>query len=272
MTSLRLPPQRRADAGSWSIWSRPSRRRRSKSCFGSSRRPARAHQLYLPNNPIYRGAIDSLRAGFVAIWERDRRDHARHHARREFQLVRRPVAAGRARQRKSTDNLAWLFYKDGVRELTITQGFEDTEVVMFLEIIQRARKAKADEDDLVTMLWEADFTFLKYSYVDLLSRRQRRALADGRRGRAGRPRTTCNAAAHEAVEQSQASRRSSTWPTSTRRSTSSTTARSSICRARSRASTSRISASNVVGVAARHLRVAGRSRGPRRGARQSAKR
>ena len=28
----------------------------------------RAHQLYLPNNPIYKGAIDTLRAGFSAIW------------------------------------------------------------------------------------------------------------------------------------------------------------------------------------------------------------
>ena len=29
----------------------------------------RAHQLYLPNNPIYRGAIDALRAGFRPIWQ-----------------------------------------------------------------------------------------------------------------------------------------------------------------------------------------------------------
>src|SRR5678816_4067999 len=29
---------------------------------------SRAHQLYLPNNPIYRGAIDALRAGFAAVW------------------------------------------------------------------------------------------------------------------------------------------------------------------------------------------------------------
>ena len=30
---------------------------------------ARAHQLYLPNNPIYKAAQDALRAGFLPIWE-----------------------------------------------------------------------------------------------------------------------------------------------------------------------------------------------------------
>ena len=29
---------------------------------------ARAHQLYLPNNPVYKSAHDALRAGFKPIW------------------------------------------------------------------------------------------------------------------------------------------------------------------------------------------------------------
>jgi hypothetical protein len=137
---------------------------------------ARAHQLYLPNNPIYRGAIDTLRAGFVTLWKETD----------EITLVidetevRWYGVSVTKETSKSTDNLAWLFYKDGVRELTIAQGFEQTEVVVFLEMIQRARKANADEDDLVTMLWEADFTFLRYRYVDVLSDGAGDGLADGR--------------------------------------------------------------------------------------------
>ena len=50
---------------------------------------------------------------------------------------------------KSADNLAWLFYKDGIRELKLLKGFEETEVVAFLRSIQRARKGAPDEDDLV---------------------------------------------------------------------------------------------------------------------------
>jgi hypothetical protein len=137
---------------------------------------ARAHQLYLPNNPIYRGAIDSLRGGFVALWkETDEITLVIDET--EVQWFGTPVTKESS---KSTDNLAWLFYKDGVRELTITRGFEENEVVVFLEMIQRARKANADEDDLVTMLWEADFTFLKYRYVDVLSDGSGEGLSDGR--------------------------------------------------------------------------------------------
>lgn len=128
---------------------------------------ARAHQMYLPNNPVYRGAMDALRAGFAPIWAETN----------ELCLVITEseirwygaIVAGESGVGKSVDNLAWLFYKDGVRELTMERGFEEAEVVKLLEIIQRARKGSADEDDLVTMLWEADFAFLKYKYVDLLA-------------------------------------------------------------------------------------------------------
>ena len=139
---------------------------------------ARAHQLYLPNNPIYRGAIDSLRAGFAAIWN-ETDDITLVIAEGEFQWCEVAVWKDAAGTSKTTDSLPWLFYKDGVRELTLTKGFEDQEALTFLEMIQRARKASADEDDLVTMLWEADFGFLKYAYVDLLHDGGAGALADG---------------------------------------------------------------------------------------------
>ena len=127
---------------------------------------ARAQQLYLPNNSIYRGAIDALRAGFASVWaETDELQLTILENEIKFYGV---TVAGDASAAKSTDNLAWLFFKDGVRELTLQKGFEQLEVVALLQIIQRARKGSADEDDLVTMLWEGDFSYLKYGYVDLL--------------------------------------------------------------------------------------------------------
>jgi hypothetical protein len=127
---------------------------------------ARAQQLYLPNNPIYRGAIDALRAAFKPVWaETDDLQLTILENEIKFYDV---TVAGDSTAAKSTDNLAWLFFKDGVRELTLQKGFEQAEVVALLQIIQRARKGSADEDDLVTMLWEADFSYLKYKYVDLL--------------------------------------------------------------------------------------------------------
>jgi hypothetical protein len=161
---------------------------------------ARAHQLYLPNNPIYRGAIDSLRGGFVALWK-ETDEVTLVITETEVQWFGVPVTKETS---KSSDNLAWLFYKDGVRELTIERGFEATEVVVFLEMIQRARKANADEDDLVTMLWEADFTFLKYRYVDVLSDGGGDGLADGREMVPASP-GEVQAAAHQPVESSRPS-------------------------------------------------------------------
>jgi hypothetical protein len=136
---------------------------------------ARAQQLYLPNNPIYRGAIDSLRAGFKPVWK-ETEELPLAILESEIRWYDAVVAGGAA---KSTDNLAWLFFKDGIRELTLSKGVEESEVVRLLQLIQRARKANADEDDLVTMLWEADFTFLKYKYVDVLQEGATGEVADG---------------------------------------------------------------------------------------------
>ena len=127
---------------------------------------ARAHQLYLPNNPIYRAAIDTLRAGFGPVWKETDELVLRIEESEVFWYDH--VVLGASVGAKSPDNLAWLFYKDGVRELKILKGFEESEVVALLKLIQRARKASPDEDDLVAMLWEADFTLLQYKYVDLL--------------------------------------------------------------------------------------------------------
>jgi hypothetical protein len=104
---------------------------------------------------------------------------------------------------KSADNLAWLFYKDGVRELKMVKGFEDEELLKFLSLIQRARKGSPDEDDLVTMLWEADFANLTYKYVDLLAEGSGDDVADGGVRQPADPQAVASAT-REAVEESRA--------------------------------------------------------------------
>lgn len=123
----------------------------------------RAHQLYLPNNPVYKGAIDAVRSAFPAIWQ-----HADEvsltFTEGEIRWFGRPVMTETSR---SPDSLPWTFYKDGVREITLEEGFEQDELVKLFEILQRVRKASPDEDDLLTLLWQADFAHLRYRYVDL---------------------------------------------------------------------------------------------------------
>ena len=123
----------------------------------------RAHQLYLHNNPTYIRAVDTLRGSFGPIWQQT--DEV------ALQVTETSLTwSGRVVLEdadKSADSLPWLFFKDGVRELRMLRGFEQQEMLKLLGIAQRVRHASPDEDDLLTMLWEADFLFLRYRYVDL---------------------------------------------------------------------------------------------------------
>src|SRR5687768_13490213 len=123
----------------------------------------RAHQLYLPNNPVYKSSIDAVRAAFEPIW-RQTDELPLRFAESSVNWFGHPVLSDNTR---SADNLAWTFFKDGIREITVCKGFEDVELVRLFEILQRARKAAPEEDDLLTMLWEADFANLRYRYVDI---------------------------------------------------------------------------------------------------------
>jgi hypothetical protein len=124
---------------------------------------ARAQQLYAPNNPMHAKAMQAVHDSFLALWK--------HTSSLELQVtdssfcwLGRPVVEEPGR---TSDSLPWLFYKDGVRELTMLPGFEETELATLLEVVQRTRLASAEDDDLLTRLWEREFAFLQYKYVEL---------------------------------------------------------------------------------------------------------
>jgi len=125
---------------------------------------ARAHQLYLPNNPVYKAAQEALRAGFLPIWEQTD-ELVLSFTESEVKYAGETVLEERS---KSSDSLPWTFYKDGVRELRFLRGFDEEELGRLLDILQRVRKASPDEDDLLTLLWQGDFAYLRYRYVDMM--------------------------------------------------------------------------------------------------------
>ncbi len=123
----------------------------------------RAFQLYLPNNPMHARAMDSVKAAFQPVWaETDAL---------EIQITESELRwCGRAvleEEERTSDSIPWLFYKDGVRELSFRKGFEDDELPILFSLMQRARLASAEDDDLLTLLWEHDFSSLQYKYMDL---------------------------------------------------------------------------------------------------------
>jgi HEAT repeat protein len=122
----------------------------------------RAHQLYMHNNPTYLKALELLRGGFAPVWEHT--DSVTFTI-TESTLVWEGVTV-LDESSKSSESLAWTFYKDGVRELRFEKGFEADDLVAFLDVIQRARRA-AEDDDLLVMLWENDLAHLRYRYIDI---------------------------------------------------------------------------------------------------------
>ena len=125
----------------------------------------RAHQLYMRNNPTYVKSLESMRAAFAPIWE--------HTDSLSLQVSESALTwmgrVVREEPEKASDSLPWTFFKDGVREITLSPGFEGEELEWFLDIIPRVRNAKDHEDDLLTLLWEQEFAHLTYRYVDVSS-------------------------------------------------------------------------------------------------------
>lgn len=124
----------------------------------------RAHQMYLANNPMHARSLEAVRQAFGALWKQtDAID---------LQITETQLKwEGRVvldEGDRTSDNVAWLFYKDGVRELTFLKGFEDEDLSSLFDLMQQVRRAGADDDDLLTLMWEREFTALRYRYVDLL--------------------------------------------------------------------------------------------------------
>ncbi len=123
----------------------------------------RAHQLYMHNNPTYLKSVELLRAAFAPVWaETDSLPLSVSDL--KFIWFGIPV---HEQSERASDSLPWTFYKDGLREVTLTPGFEGPELEMLLDIIPRVRKASRDEDDLITLLWEQEFAHLTYKYVEM---------------------------------------------------------------------------------------------------------
>lgn len=124
----------------------------------------RAFQLYDRNNPVYHRFITNLRQALTRIWEgRDRLPVLVEENRMTWdgeEVYRNDSRA---------DSLSFLFFRDGVRELTLKKGLENEELETFLDLLHRARHARGDADDLVTLLWDADFRHLEYGAIDLLA-------------------------------------------------------------------------------------------------------
>jgi hypothetical protein len=63
------------------------------------------------------------------------------------------------------DSLAYRFHRDGITEIVFASGLTPPELNAFLDVLARATEPQGAEEDLVTLLWEQEFSHIRYAYL-----------------------------------------------------------------------------------------------------------
>lgn len=123
----------------------------------------RSYRLYAGNGPMLERFVDALRQKLAAVWA-------------DLPLVRLEIGEQWMKWEgvrvfptgDSGADLAFLFYKDGIREVVMLPGLE-AEIEPLLRVLGSAPQIREDEDDLITLLWQQSFTAFRYEYVEALA-------------------------------------------------------------------------------------------------------
>ncbi len=129
--------------------------------FATLQKALRAYQLYDPNNPVYKRFVSNLRDAFSHVWESVEKLHVLVEEERLMWMGEEVYSHG-----SRSESLAFLLYKDGIRDITLLPGLEEDELEELLEVLHEARNVRREGDDLVTILWERDMERFRYSHVE----------------------------------------------------------------------------------------------------------
>jgi hypothetical protein len=121
----------------------------------------KAFRLYEANHPSLSKFVERLRKDFDQYFD-------------EFDSFSLQVGEHRLLYRGNVvyesqdvkESLAFIFFKDGIRELQFSKGLEFKEMIDFLNIVRKSDFLNRMEDDLVTLLWEKDFSHITFTTVD----------------------------------------------------------------------------------------------------------
>ena len=128
-------------------------------------RALKSHLLYEGTSPALDRQLEQVRERLEILWAKTGRVTV---AVEEREILHEgvPVFHSGEDQRES---LSFLLYRDGVREVTFSRGFEREELPAFLEILARVQRVRGDDvDDLLTLLWEREWLHFHYRYVEAL--------------------------------------------------------------------------------------------------------
>ena len=135
-------------------------------------RALRVFRLYRGDNPVVVNAQEVVTSALADLLETDRSWQFRFSATEIFldeeSIVRVvPRTPGVERVACVTDPLPFLFYRDGVRKLTLTPGGSRGELDAFIQILRAAGGGTGSQDDIVTMLWQANLEHVQLEAVPL---------------------------------------------------------------------------------------------------------
>jgi hypothetical protein len=127
-------------------------------------RTIKTGRLYDSGNPTYRGFRDELWAALSTL--------LKTHGPLTLRFTTNDVLLGDfslypARSRE--DNLALPFFRDGIRSLTFAPGIELQELSTLLDLLLRATARGSDDEDLVSLLWNAQLAHLDMKYISTVA-------------------------------------------------------------------------------------------------------
>ncbi len=82
----------------------------------------------------------------------------------EFSFSYKGEVAFQDEERRSS--LPFLFYKDGLRELSFHKGLDKEELYEFFRVISEVSDLPAEDADIVNALWEKGFIYIRYYSID----------------------------------------------------------------------------------------------------------
>jgi hypothetical protein len=121
----------------------------------------KAFRLYPPNNPIFIQFIADLKTKLA------------HHLEKYNTLTLKIKPNELIFEDESVyfkknkeESLSFFFYRDGLREISFIPPLDERELMDFLEIIKETQLHESPIDDLVTRLWEKNFSQIIYKVVE----------------------------------------------------------------------------------------------------------
>ncbi len=123
-------------------------------------RTLKAKKMYPANNPVLTRILGEFEDAMMGLLEEIQ----------DFSLKVTPdeLLSGEYsvyQNASKRDGLAHRLHRDGITEIGFQNGLTPPELNGFLDVLARATEQQGMEEDLVTLLWEQEFSHVRYAYI-----------------------------------------------------------------------------------------------------------